>query len=60
MPREIHVCIGCGKDTTARGAICLECYSYAFEPVVGDFDDRDEYEKEIDQMLGYEIDKEKE
>ena len=48
MPREIHACIGCGKDTTAREAICQDCYRYAFEVVVGEIDDRDEDEKEVE------------
>lgn len=25
MKKEIHVCLGCGRDTTARSQICREC-----------------------------------
>lgn len=60
MSKEIHVCIGCGKDTTALGAICEECYEYSYDSVVGDYDDRSDYDKEIDDMMSFGRDDERE
>lgn len=25
MKKEIHICLGCGRDTMARSQICREC-----------------------------------
>ena len=50
MSPEIHTCIICGKDTTSRGQICRSCL-IEIEPEYIE-DDRDEYEREIDEMLG--------
>lgn len=27
MEKKIYICIGCGKDTKAKGGICPKCYS---------------------------------
>lgn len=52
-----YICIGCGKDTTARGEICKACYSDIPQdrkpmPNAWEVDTRDDYEKEIDETYG--------
>lgn len=60
--KDWHVCIGCGKDTTARGGVCRSCYSNAsaidddeqpldrFRSIMNPVD---EYEREVDEMEGF-------
>jgi predicted amidophosphoribosyltransferase len=57
---EVHICMGCGKDTTARGQVCRLCYSMAKAPQdVIDYEIaqhegpyRDEYEREAERRAG--------
>ena len=58
MDREIHICMGCGQDTKARGGICPRCYSNA-EDVPSMYDNRaprDDYEAEADRASGQDQD----
>jgi len=27
MQKAVHICMGCGKDTTAKGGVCRQCFT---------------------------------
>lgn len=61
--KEWHICMGCGKDTTARGGVCRQCYSNKNDEYDGVqplesfgrvMNPIDEYELEVDELEGFE------
>lgn len=57
MPPDKHICLVCGKDTTDRSEICQFCQCDPDEPPNPqwwDIDDRDAYERDIDDLLNLE------
>ena len=66
MESNLITCMGCGKDTTARGGVCRQCYTMKdCEPSKWDVVDyeisssnayRDEYEQWHERISGMDRD----